>query len=112
VRQRAALCAMIPTSAAISLSCFPEAASNTLRARSTMRTERECARAHCSSASFCSGLSTTGWAKRMGKNLSIIETVFPDNDYYFRPTLDSRPDLPLLVDLTKGHSEQQGKAKR
>src|SRR5271167_294627 len=40
-RQRAAFCAVIPNSAATSLSCFPAAASNTIRARSTSRTDKD-----------------------------------------------------------------------
>ena len=66
-RQRATFCAVIPNSAAMSLSCFPAAASNTMRARSTRRTDRDPARAHCSSASCCSGVRSIGRATRIGR---------------------------------------------
>src|SRR5271154_4980599 len=74
-RQRAAFCAVIPNSPATSLSCFPAAASNTIRARSTRRTDRDRARAHCSNASCCSGVRSIGGATRIGEPLYCRDVV-------------------------------------
>jgi hypothetical protein len=75
-RQRAAFCAVIPNSPAMSLSCFPAAANNTIRARSTRRTDNDRARAHCSSSSRCSEVRAIG-EQHASENLSIVETLFP-----------------------------------
>ena len=74
-RQRAAFSGMILNLAAICLSCIPDAASKTIRARSTLRAEALRARARDSSVSRCSALSTTGRATRIVSAPPIVKTT-------------------------------------
>ena len=65
LRQRATFSAVTPSSCAISLSCRPSAARNTIRARSTTRAGRERPRASRSTAFRTSEFSSTGRATRI-----------------------------------------------
>ena len=99
LRQRAALCAVTFNAAALSWSSFPAAASHTMRAPSTWRPERERALAHCSSTSFCSGLSTTRRATPMRRTYLLSRRCSLDTDYYLgRTTLETvRTTLDRLL---------------
>src|SRR5437763_11980858 len=76
-RHRADFCTLIPNSSAISLSCLPAAALNTMRARSTTREGNERARLRCSKASLCSGFRSTLGATRIGEEPPLYVEAHP-----------------------------------
>ena len=65
LRQRETFFGVIAIRAAISLSCWPEAASNTMRARSATRTGSDRLRAWDSNTVRCSGLNVIAGAIRI-----------------------------------------------
>src|ERR1700690_1771534 len=69
LRQRETFFGVIAMLAAISLSVWPEAGNNTMRARSATRTGRDRLRAWASSNVWCSGLNVMAGAIRIRKRL-------------------------------------------
>jgi len=69
LRPRETFFAVVTMRAAISLSCWPQAANNTMRARSTTRSGRERLRARDSNTVRCSGLNVMTGALRIRDRL-------------------------------------------
>jgi hypothetical protein len=75
LRQRETFFGVMAMRVAISLSCWPEAANNTMRARSATRTERDRLRAWDSNTVLSSELNVMAGAIRIRKRLLYHKTL-------------------------------------